>query len=132
MIVSDSQRLRLQDPRHQCAQPPFPRQSQSAPGRASRMDPRPDHGETSYVGHGRLSGRHALMTGADSGIGRAAALAFAREGADVALSYLAEEEAAKKMAQLIEADGRKALLLPGDITDQAFCESRLFSHSRQD
>jgi NAD(P)-dependent dehydrogenase (short-subunit alcohol dehydrogenase family) len=87
------------------------------------MDPQPDHGESSYVGHGRLLGRRALVTGADSGIGRAAALAFAREGADVALSYLQEEEAdARSVAQLIEAEGRKAVLLPGDITDQAFCE----------
>jgi len=86
------------------------------------MDPKPDHGETSYVGHGRLAGRHALVTGADSGIGRAAALAFSREGADVALSDLPEEEAdAQEVAKLIEADGRRALLLPGDITDQAFC-----------
>jgi NAD(P)-dependent dehydrogenase (short-subunit alcohol dehydrogenase family) len=93
------------------------------------MDPQPDHGETSYVGHGRLLGRHALVTGADSGIGRAAALAFAREGADVALSYLQEEETdARSVAQLIEAEGRKAVLLPGDITDQAFCE-QLVAHA---
>ena len=123
MSISDSQRLRMQDPRHQYPQPPFPRQPQSAPGLVSKMDPAPDHGETSYVGHGRLSGRRALVTGGDSGIGRAAAIAFAREGADVALSYLPEEEAdAREVAKLIEADGRKAILLPGDITDQAFCE----------
>ncbi len=123
MSISDTQRLRMQDPRHQYPEPPFPRQPQSAPGLASDMDPRPDHGETSYVGHGRLQGRHALVTGADSGIGRAAALAFAREGADVALSFLPEEQAdAAEVAKLIEADGRKAILLPGDITDQAFCK----------
>ena len=123
MSISDNQRLRMQDPRHQYPRPPFPPQPQSAPGLASDMDPEPDHGETSYVGNKRLVRRHALVTGADSGIGRAAALAFAREGADVALSYLPEEEAdAKAVAELIEADGRKAVLLPGDITDQAFCE----------
>ena len=123
MAISDTQRLRMQDPRHQYPQPPFPRQPQSAPGLASAMDPKPDHGETSYVGHGRLAGRRALITGADSGLGRAAAIAFSREGADVALSYLPEEEAdAKQVADLIEADGRKAVLLPGDITDQSFCE----------
>ena len=122
MSLSDTQRLRMQDPRHQYPEPPFPRQPQSAPGLASQMDPKPDHGETSYVGHERLAGRRALVTGADSGIGRAAALAFAREGADLALSYLPEEEAdAKAVAQLIEAAGRKAILLPGDITDEAFC-----------
>ena len=123
MSISDKQRLRMQDPRHQYPQPPFPRQPQNAPGLAAKMDPQPDHGETSYAGHQRLEGRKALITGADSGIGRATAIAFAREGADVALNYLPEEEAdAKDVAKLIEADGRRAILLPGDITDQKFCE----------
>jgi NAD(P)-dependent dehydrogenase (short-subunit alcohol dehydrogenase family) len=123
MSDSRTDRTRMQDPRTQYPQPPFPRQPQSAPGLDAEMDPKPDHGETSYVGHGRLAGRKALVTGADSGIGSAAALAFAREGADVAMSYLPEEDAdAKKIAQLIEAEGRRAILLPGDITDQAFCE----------
>ena len=117
-------RLTMQDPRKQYPQPPFPRQPQDAPGLASAMDPKPDHGETSYRGHGRLAGRKALVTGADSGIGRAAAIAFAREGADVALSYVESEMAdAKAVAELIEADGRKALLLPGDITSRATCEA---------
>jgi NAD(P)-dependent dehydrogenase (short-subunit alcohol dehydrogenase family) len=117
-------RLRMQDPRNQYPKPPFPRQPQSAPGLASEMDPKPDHGETSYVGHGRLAGRKALVTGADSGLGAAAALAFAREGADVAMSFLPEEAAdAQIIAGLIEQAGRKALLLPGDITDPAFCQS---------
>ena len=91
MTDHGSERLRMQDPRKQYPQPPFPRQPQGAPGLANAMDPKPDHGETSYRGHGRLAGRRALVTGADSGIGRAAALAFAREGADVALSYLESE-----------------------------------------
>ncbi len=123
MSISDAQRLHMQDPRNQYPKPPFPKQPQSAPGLAADMDPKPDHGETSYVGHERLAGRRALVTGADSGIGRAAALAFAREGADVALSYLPEEEPdARAVAELIEACGRKAILLPGDITSQQFCE----------
>ena len=119
-----TERLRMQDPRSQYPQPPFPRQPQGAPGLASAMDPKPDQGETSYVGHGRLAGRKALVTGADSGIGAAAAIAFAREGADVALCYLPEEAAdAESIGKLIEAEGRIALHLPGDITDPAFCEA---------
>ena len=115
-------RLTKQDPRTQYPQPPFPEQPQTAPGIASEMDPKPDHGETSYQGSGKLTGRKALVTGGDSGIGRAAAIAFAREGADVAISYLPDEEAdAQEVAMLIEADGRKAVTLPGDITDEAWC-----------
>jgi NAD(P)-dependent dehydrogenase (short-subunit alcohol dehydrogenase family) len=122
MTKQADERLRMQDPRTQYPQPPFPKQPQHAPGIASEMDPKPDHGETSYVGHGRLAGRKALVTGADSGIGRAAAIAFAREGADVALSYLEDEMAdAKDVAAIIEAEGRKVVLLPGDITNKAFC-----------
>ena len=115
-------RLRMQDPRTQYPVPPFPKQPQPAPGLATKMEPQPDHGETSYKGHGRLAGRKALVTGADSGIGRAAAIAFAREGADVAIVYLPSEESdAKDVVALIEAEGRKALALPGDITDERFC-----------
>ncbi|MFO1399170.1 MAG: SDR family oxidoreductase [Burkholderiales bacterium] len=103
-------------------QPPFARQQQPWPGLASRMTPRPDHGETSYRGSGRLAGRKALVTGGDSGIGRAAAIAFAREGADVAINYLPAEEAdAREVVKLIEAEKRKAIALPGDIRDEAFC-----------
>ena len=116
-------RLRMQDPRTQYPRPPFPKQPQAAPGIASKMEPPPDHGETSYRGHERLAGRKALITGADSGIGRAVAIAFAREGADVALVYLPSEESdASEVARLIEAEGRRAVKLPGDIKDQAFCK----------
>ncbi len=115
-------RLSMQDPRTQYPQPPFPRQPQSAPGEASKMDPVPDHGETSYRGSGKLKGRKALVTGGDSGIGRAAAIAFAREGADVAISYLQSEQAdAQQVIQSIEAEGRTAVALPGDITDEGWC-----------
>jgi NAD(P)-dependent dehydrogenase (short-subunit alcohol dehydrogenase family) len=112
----------LQDPRQQYPAPPFPEQPQPMPGLARKMDPVPDHGEESYRGSGRLQGRKALVTGGDSGIGRAAAIAFAREGADVAISYLPEEEPdAKEVIALIEAEGRKAIALPGDIKDEAWC-----------
>ena len=112
----------LQDPRDQYPKPPFPEQPQSAPGLVRKMEPRPDHGEDSYVGSGKLEGRRALITGGDSGIGRAVAIAFAREGADVAISYLPSEEAdAAEVIALIEKAGRKALALPGDITDENWC-----------
>ncbi|MBA2935548.1 SDR family oxidoreductase [Sphingomonas sp. CGMCC 1.13654] len=117
-----SNRLTKQDPRSQYPRPPFPEQPQDAPGLARAMDPKPDHGETSYKGSGKLVGRKALVTGGDSGIGRAAAIAFAREGADVAISYLADEEQdAQEVVKLIEADGRKAIALPGDITEEIWC-----------
>ena len=102
--------------------PPFPKQRQPWPGLCSRMEPKPDHGETSYRGSGRLIGRKALITGGDSGIGRAAAIAYAREGADVAINYLADEEPdAQEVVTLIQAEGRRAVTIPGDIKDEAFC-----------
>ena len=115
-------RLFLQDPRNQYPKPPFPKQPQPAPGMAAQMDPVPDHGEESYVGSGKLKGRKALITGGDSGIGRAAAIAYAREGADVAIAYLPSEESdAQAVIALIEAEGRKAVALPGDVMDEAWC-----------
>ena len=103
--------------------PPFPHQKQPFPGLAGKMTPRPDHGETSYKGSGRLAGKKALITGGDSGIGRAVAIAFAREGADVAINYLPEEEEdAKEVIELILAAGRKAVAIPGDIREELFCQ----------
>lgn len=113
----------LKDPVSLHTRPPFPMQAQPWPGLASKMEPRPDHGETSYVGRARLTGRKALITGGDSGIGRAVAIAFAREGADVALSYLeAEEPDALEVAALIRDAGRRVICLPGDIRDEGFCQ----------
>lgn len=99
--------------------PPYPEQQQPMPGSTDAMTPRPDHGEASYVGHGRLTNRKTLITGGDSGIGRAVALAYAREGADVAIAYLDEHEDAQETQRLVEAAGRQALLIPGDISDPA-------------
>lgn len=103
--------------------PPFRRQQQSMPGRTDMMDPVPDHGETSYKGHGRLAGLKAVITGGDSGIGRAVAIAYAREGADVLIAYLDEHEDAKATAALVEEAGRKAVLAAGDIQDPAHCSA---------
>ncbi|MBB3695751.1 SDR family oxidoreductase [Sphingomonas sp. BK580] len=99
--------------------PPYPEQQQTMPGSTDAMDPRPDHGEHSYVGRGRLTDKKTIVTGGDSGIGRAVALAFAREGADVLISYLSEEEDARETQRLVEQAGRQAVLVPGDISDPA-------------
>ncbi|HXH44291.1 MAG TPA: SDR family oxidoreductase [Bradyrhizobium sp.] len=114
----------LVDPVDRYPKPPFKKQSQPWPGLAGQMEPRPDHGETSYKGSGRLSGRKALITGGDSGMGRAAAIAYAREGADVAINYLpAEEPDAREVIDLIKKEGRTGLAIPGDLRDEAFCSS---------
>ncbi len=103
--------------------PPFPKQEQSLPGEAWKMDPKPDHGETSYVGKERLTGFRGVVTGADSGIGRAAAIALSREGADLVLSYLpSEQKDAEEVRDLLEGEGRKAVLVPGDISDEQYCK----------
>jgi NAD(P)-dependent dehydrogenase (short-subunit alcohol dehydrogenase family) len=112
----------LQDPTTKYPKPPFKSQSQPWPGLSSKMNPRPDHGETSYKGSGRLAGRKTLITGSDSGMGRAAAIAYAREGADVTINYFPTEEPdAREVIELIKAEGRKAIAIPGDLRDEAFC-----------
>ena len=112
----------LTNPADKYPKPPFKKQSQAWPGLASKMDPRPDHGERSYRGSGRLAGRKALITGGDSGMGRAAAIAFAREGADVAINYYPTEEPdAQEVMALIRAEGRNGIAIPGDIRDEEFC-----------
>ena len=109
------------DPRTAGPQPPYPEQEQAAPGTEAAMTPRADHGEESYRGFGRLEGRVALITGGDSGIGRAVAIAFAREGADVLISYLDEHEDAQETVAQIEKSGRRAIAVAGDIGDEAHC-----------
>jgi len=111
------------DPRNRYPRPPFETEPQTFPGSSARMKPEPDYGERSYRGSNKLEGQVALITGADSGIGRAVALAFAREGADVLLSYLDEEEDAEAAAGGVRAAGRQAVKLPGDISDPAHCKA---------
>jgi len=101
----------------------FPAQQQQPPGTEAQLTPKADHGETSYVGHGRLQGKAAVITGADSGIGRAVAIAYAREGADVLIGYLNEDEDAQETARLVEEAGRKAVLFPGNLADPATCRA---------
>jgi hypothetical protein len=122
--IGDGTTLRgMEDPTTKYPKPPFKSQSQPWPGLAGKMDPKPDHGEKSYKGSGRLKGRKALITGGDSGMGRAAAIAYAREGADVAINYHPSEESdAQEVIALIKAEGRKALAIPGDLREEAFCK----------
>lgn len=113
----------LRDPTSKYPKPPFEKQSQPWPGLASKMQPPPDHGEKSYKGSGRLAGRKALITGGDSGMGRAAAIAYAREGADVAINYYPSEEPdARQVIDLIKAEGRIGLAIPGDLREEPFCQ----------
>ncbi len=114
---------KMDDPRSKYPKPPFREQTQLWPGLARDMDPKPDHGEETYRGSGRLTNRKALNTGGDSGMGRAAAIAYAREGADVAINYFPSEEPdAREVIQLIQAAGRTGVPLPGDLRDEAFCQ----------
>jgi NAD(P)-dependent dehydrogenase (short-subunit alcohol dehydrogenase family) len=113
----------MDDPRTKYPKPPFKEQTQPWPGLAGKMSPKPDHGETSYRGSGRLAGRKALITGGDSGMGRAAAIAYAREGADVAINYFPSEEPdAREVIDLIQKEGRKGVAIPGDLREEAFCQ----------
>jgi NAD(P)-dependent dehydrogenase (short-subunit alcohol dehydrogenase family) len=122
---------KIQDPRSKFPKPPFKSQTQSWPGLAGRMDPKPDHGEASYRGSARLAGRKALITGGDSGMGRAAAIAYSREGADVAINYLPSEEPdAREVIQLIRDAGRIGIPIPGDLRDETFCQ-RLVAEALQ-
>jgi hypothetical protein len=116
------------DPRKHAAEPPFAPQTQSQPGDEHRMRDKPDYGESSYRGHGRLEKRVALITGADSGIGRAVALAFAREGADVGVAYLSEHRDAEETKRAVEESGRKAVLLDADLADPKRCEQIVARH----
>jgi NAD(P)-dependent dehydrogenase (short-subunit alcohol dehydrogenase family) len=121
----------MKDPRSKYPKPPFKRQIQPWPGLVGKMNPKPDHGETSYRGSGRLAGRKALITGGDSGMGRAAAIAYAREGADVAINYFPSEEPdAREVIRLIKEAGRIGIPLPGDLRKEAFCK-RLVAQAAQ-
>jgi NAD(P)-dependent dehydrogenase (short-subunit alcohol dehydrogenase family) len=120
--VKSPQRTETADPKSQGPKPEFDQEKIPHPGSTHEMNPKPDHGEESYKGYGRLKDRSALVTGGDSGIGRAVAIAFAREGADVLLNYLSvEENEARETARLVEAAGRKAVLMPGDLSNESFC-----------
>lgn len=112
----------MENPKEQYKSSPYPEQQQQVPGTEAEMHPKPDHGEESYRGSGKLEGRKAIITGADSGIGRAVAIAYAREGADVLISYLEEHEDARETARYVEEAGRKAVLVPGDVREEEYCK----------
>ncbi|MDQ3492596.1 MAG: glucose 1-dehydrogenase [Chloroflexota bacterium] len=121
----------LVDPLNAYPRPPFPRQSQELPGGDELLEPKPDHGDESYIGNGRLAGLATIITGADSGIGKAVAIAFAREGADVLVSYLDEGEDARSTVELVEAEGRRAISAAGDLQDEQHCR-RLVERARDE
>ena len=118
----DTMSTNIKDPVKKYPQPPYPEQEQEVPGTDAAMEPKADHGEKSYKGSGKLNGRKAIITGGDSGIGRAVAIAFAREGADVLISYLNEHADAEETAKYIKEAGRKAVLFPGDISNEQTCK----------
>src|SRR4051794_30679045 len=111
-----------QNPMEKTAKPPLPEQQQDVPGLESEMNPKPDYGESSYRGSGKLRGKAALITGGDSGIGRAVAIMFAREGADVAIVYLNEHQDAEETKRMVEREGKRCHLIAGDVGDESFCQ----------
>ncbi len=119
---NDNTTTAVPNPVTQYPRPPYPKQEQQMPGSEKKMDPQPDHGERSYKGTGKLAGRKAIITGGDSGIGKAVAIAFAREGADVLISYLNEQEDAEETLKYVEEAGKKAVLVPGDISNEEQCK----------
>src|SRR5689334_4527111 len=121
----------LVDPRNAYPRPPVPPQRQELPGTDALLDPKPDHGEESYVGSGRLAGLATIVTGADSGIGEAVAIAFAGEGADVVVAYLDSRDGARTTIELVEAEGRRAISIPGDLQDEDHCR-RVVEQTREE
>jgi hypothetical protein len=121
--TGEATETRLRDPRERFPKPPFPQSQQKAPGKSNTLEPAADYGESSYTGNGKLTGRAALITGADSGIGRAVALCFAKEGADILFTHLPEErDDAQETVRLVEQAGKKAIAIPGDVRNKTFCE----------
>src|SRR5919106_2633163 len=121
MEINMSNQSETRYPKEVGPKPPFPEQEQEPVGLESDMEPRPDYGEESYRGSGKLQGKAAVITGGDSGIGRAVALAFAREGADVLISYLDEHSDAEETVRIVEKEGRRCIAVPGDIGNEAHC-----------
>src|SRR5437870_11045714 len=119
------------DPKEQGKKPPFPQKEQDHPGTDREMSPRPDYGEESYRGFDRLKDKVAVITGADSGIGRAVALAFAREGADIVVAYWNEHDDARETQRLVEESGRRAILVPGDLAEESQCARVIDTAARE-